>query len=567
MANNKALRRTFELIDKASRPLKGIQRGFRAMGQSGTRAMQSLRRAQRRLNLDRLAGSVMAVGRAARTTLAPVGRLAGSLAALAGIGGIGSLASIVTGFGREGDSIAKAADRLGLAIEQYQELRYAATRGGFEQGFDQSVRTLNQRIGDAKNGNKELAQLFRQLNIPLEDANGNLRTAGDILPDIAEAFRLNENAVTRTAIATKLFEAEGVGMINVLKGGREELARLRAEARENGLLTEEQARLAEQQQDAIFNLSAAWNGLTNAIGGELSPVLLPLIRSMRNWVNANREWLSSEITGSVTALVARLKEIDWVGLARGARDFFRSVNDLVTGTVGWKIALAGLAVVLASGVILNVVTLTLALGKLGVLLTATAVKLGLLVFGPVVAALGNLIVALRAGYGAMAAFNLVLTANPIGVLIVGIGALIAALAALVIYWDEIAAAAKRAWGVIVDAAELAWTKVKPIIEAMQKGLAALSNFNPVQLVSQGASALFSQFGDEEGGAAADPRRVRGGSLVARNAQNNASRVDVSGKTDVNVRFDNTPPGTRVKSSSEGRASSNLEVGYGLLAQP
>jgi len=81
------------------------------------------------------------------------------------------------------------------------------------------------------------------------------------------------------------------------------------------------------------------------------------------------------------------------------------------------------------------------------------------------------------------------------------------------------------------------------------------------------------FGDdddeEEAGepARADPRKVRGGSLVGRNAQNNASRIDVSGKTEVEVNFKNAPAGTRVAAKGSGSAAQpKLDVGYGLMGQ-
>ena len=584
-----SMKRTFELVDKATGPLRAISRSFREMGASGRKTLLMLRQMGQRLNLDRLARSFGAVGRAAGRALQPLRNMLGSLLALGGLGGAGSLVGIVRGFGASGDSIAKAADRLGLEIERYQELLYGAQASGFE-GFDQSIRTLNQRIGDAVSGNKDLKQLFSDMGISLHDANGEVRTAGDLLPDIAEAFRVNESAITRTSIATKLFEAEGVGMINMLAGGRAGLAALSAEAQKNGVLTEEQARLASDQQDAIFALTRAWGGLTDLIGAELAPIIIPLIQSMREWINTNREFLVTEISGAIRGLVTALKQVDWRKLVGDARAFAASVKRVVEATIGWKGVLIAIVGVLASGMILNVGLLIVALGKLGFAALGVAGKLAVMMSAQVIGAIGSFVTAIGAGYKVMAAFNLVLAANPIGLLIVGIAALVAAGALLVYKWDWVkeqfvgnwramlpflkltpigALISAGAWLVknwegvktffsgmwdsISETFRKGWESIQPIIEAMKTAL----KFTPVGALVAAGQAFFG----EDGSAASGPGSP--GGIVQQAARNNANRVDVSGAATLKVDFTNAPPGTRVTSRSEGVLMPQVNVGRAM----
>lgn len=60
--------------------------------------------------------------------------------------------------------------------------------------------------------------------------------------------------------------------------------------------------------------------------------------------------------------------------------------------------------------------------------------------GIVLGFIGALIVSLKVFIGVMTAVNLVMTANPIGLIIVGIGALIGAITLAIVYWDELKAA-------------------------------------------------------------------------------------------------------------------------------
>ncbi|NJQ04295.1 phage tail tape measure protein [Streptomyces lonarensis] len=58
---------------------------------------------------------------------------------------------------------------------------------------------------------------------------------------------------------------------------------------------------------------------------------------------------------------------------------------------------------------------------------------------------------------AQVALNLALWANPIGLIILAIVAIIAIIVVAIVYWDEIAAAISAAWSWIVDATSAAWT--------------------------------------------------------------------------------------------------------------
>ncbi len=81
--------------------------------------------------------------------------------------------------------------------------------------------------------------------------------------------------------------------------------------------------------------------------------------------------------------------------------------------------------------------------------------------------------------GAMNLLNIVMRANPIGLIVTGIGLLIGAIVLLVKNWDKVKAAvvsfAEKAKSVILDL----WNKIKPIFEKIANIAKVAFNFTPV----------------------------------------------------------------------------------------
>ena len=118
------------------------------------------------------------------------------------------------------------------------------------------------------------------------------------------------------------------------------------------------------------------------------------------------------------------------------------------------------------GVIRGVAILGPGLIGLGIALRAVSWILGaylpiVRLAGWLTALMGKYAVGTRIALAALAAWtgivtaaqwlwNIALTANPIGLIVVAIAALVAGIAGLIIYWDEVKEAAKAAWGWILD---------------------------------------------------------------------------------------------------------------------
>ena len=99
-----------------------------------------------------------------------------------------------------------------------------------------------------------------------------------------------------------------------------------------------------------------------------------------------------------------------------------------------------------------------------------------------VAFLTDLAIAIGVVSAAMAALKVViwavnaaLYANPITWIIALIGLLVAAIVALIVYWDEIVAGIKIGWNMLVETLQFGWEAAKSVLEKMKEGISNVLN--------------------------------------------------------------------------------------------
>lgn len=518
-------------------------------------------------SLGRTAGAVSAVGDRL-SGLAPV------VAAVASGFSAAGLVRVAGDYANVGAEVLATAKSINVGVEALQELRYAASVNKIEAGqLDSSLDRLQKTIINVATGQgDEAVSLFQRLGISARDARGNIKSAVDILPQIADAFARNQNGGMRKAMAESLGIDEA--LIPLLARGKQALLAYGQEARRLGIVLSEDAitaaaAYAEEQKKTTFALE----GLRNTVGASLLPVLQPLIETFREWLVANRELVASRVAEAVQAIADAFKGISLTAILDGVTGFVRAASDAVGLIGGWKNAAIALVVVMNAGLIYSTVAATREMGLLGWQIAKTVFQMGALIATQAAGAIMNFVTAIRAGYGAMAAFNLILAANPIGAVILAVTAL--AGAAYLIYdnWEPITKFFGDLWASIGKAFEdgVAW--VSGLLDPLMARIEQFKNI--LATVRGGAGGLFdmakSAIGLGPDPAAAPERRSGGPSLLA-----TAARAGVAGGpgapgpnggVDVNVRFERAPAGMRVDTQSRGAASTEVEVGHSFADMP
>lgn len=443
------------------------------------------------------------------------GRVGLPLTALSGLltgFGVGAIKKAMTGYAESGEEAYKGSLKTGLAVEQWQRLKYVFEQSGVSvEAMEASMGQLNKRLGLVASGKgKDLVGLFTKLHITLRDkVTGEMRSAGDILPQVADAFARNTNPVTRARMGFALFGKQWAEVVPLLVEGSAGIEQLTKRfGRLKGVMSEADARAAKDWGDLMGDVGVVVKGFSNTIAKELVPVLSPVVDGLIMWAAENKKLIASEVKVFVRDLVNGLRQFDWVSLANGVRSFGSSLAWLVDKVGGAQNALIGLVVVMNLQALAAAVSLASSIWRAGSALLGFA----LTAIAPV-APLQSLSTAM-------------LAANVSGAKLIGTMGKVGALAG-------VAGAAFAGWEV---GGWLNNNAVNPLVKALT-GDKDQTLGGWIYDVTHGADA---------------------GAKAPLVTPTPSSRVN----GEIRVSFDNAPPGMRVvQTTAQGGVSLNPDVGY------
>jgi hypothetical protein len=286
------------------------------------------------------------------------------IAAVASAGALFGVAKSVADFG---DKTAKTADKLGVGIEALQELRFAADRAGVTMSsFDVGLQRFVRRAAEAAQGTGVAKDTLKELGVQLLDSTGKMRPVEDLLGDVADGFKKIPSQSDRVRQAFKLFDTEGVALVNLLQQGSGALEQFRNEARMTGsILGEDTARASEEFQDRLKDVTSVIAGIRNEVGAKLIPVITDLMIRFRDFVILNRALIKERLDKFMSGLISILKTLTIV-----AKNVWIIVNRIVSIFGGWertlKLVIKSLGVFLALNLLSSIGGIALALGRMAV---------------------------------------------------------------------------------------------------------------------------------------------------------------------------------------------------------
>lgn len=240
-----------------------------------------------------------------------------------------------------GDEAAKAAKRVGITAEQYQELAFAADRSGAElQDVETGLRQQARSAAEAAEGVATYADAYKKLGVDVVDANGVQRDQIAILEDVAEGLKGITSEGEKISLASQIFGRGGSKLLPLLKEGRAGIRDLRAEARRLGLvMSEDAAARSEEFLDRMSDMKAAASGLRNTIGLALLPTMTRLVARTTEWLVANRDWIRQKAEVAAERVAKGFDRVLQV---------VRKANDAVRMVGGWGTILKGVAGAIAT---------------------------------------------------------------------------------------------------------------------------------------------------------------------------------------------------------------------------
>lgn len=169
------------------------------------------------------------------------------------------------------DNIGKTADKLGLTTDALQELRAAADAAGVSSTtLDMAMQRFGRRVAEARQGTGEAKAALEEMGIELFTVSGGVKDIDSVLGDVADAFTEVADQTDMNRLAMKLFDSEGVAMVNMLRDGQDALSETRAEMQKLGIVIDED--LIRKAEDSKTQLSA----MASVIKSNLSVAIIEL---------------------------------------------------------------------------------------------------------------------------------------------------------------------------------------------------------------------------------------------------------------------------------------------------
>tara|TARA_Y100000310_G_scaffold345852_1_gene471415 strand:+ start:16998 stop:18602 length:1605 start_codon:yes stop_codon:yes gene_type:complete len=237
----------------------------------------------------------------------------GMTAAGAGILAAG-LMSVKT-FAEMGDEVQKMALKTGFSTERLSELRFAAEQSGASiESIDKAVKRMSKSLIDADRGLETYQRSFDALGLSTEEV---LKLSPEEqFNTISMALAEVEDQALKSALAQEIFGRAGTELLPLLAQGADGIAELAAEAKELGIVfDQEAANSAAKLTDDMNSMQRSMDGVKVNIAQALIPVLIPLIKKITSVIKSITEWLKANpilskviivVVGAIGALLAVL---------------------------------------------------------------------------------------------------------------------------------------------------------------------------------------------------------------------------------------------------------------------
>jgi hypothetical protein len=234
-----------------------------------------------------------------------LGALKGKLSGLDSKIGVGDIVGAATGVtlvalaqrGLEyASSLGEVSQQLGVTTRDYQVYSYAASQAGIEQEtMDKGLAKLTLTLGKARLGAEGPTKALNALGISVADLKD--KTAGDVIPLLADGLGKIKDPAKRAALEVELFGKAGQKLDTLLSGGRGQIDELARAAADLGLvLSDEQIANADATADKLSEVKQVLEANVAKVVADNATSILSLASALGsltvgivNFLNSNPE--------------------------------------------------------------------------------------------------------------------------------------------------------------------------------------------------------------------------------------------------------------------------------------
>ena len=428
----RVIQSVFELKDKFSPGLRKIKKGS----------------AEYRRNLRDLKRTGVATFKAIK-----VGLVATSAAVVgAGVG----FSALVNKTAQAGDRIDKMSQQLGLSRQGFQELDYILGQNGLSiDRLSTGMRSLTGNMDGVRKGTQGSIDLFNRLGL---DSSVAALSQEEAFKKVVSAFQGMEEGAEKSYLAQQIFGASGqqlLPMLNDQEGSIESL--IENYDKLGGAMSDEAIDNSVKLTDTLNDLKIGIKGAFQSLAAPALPYFSNGIQWLVDKIPLVKQFGIDAFNSIREAIDSNIERFDSV------RSVFFEIKEMIVsafgpdgeggGAIAWLLDSAIPALVEGIAMILEKAAETyyffrdnwslispLLYGIVGALTAYYTITKAL-------------IIAKHAWTAAQWALNVAMNANPLGLIVLGIGALIAVGVLLVKNWDNIKLAGQKVWNGILGAVE------------------------------------------------------------------------------------------------------------------
>lgn len=205
------------------------------------------------------------------------------------------------------DELLTTAAQTGIAVSTLQELAYAqelvdVSLDTMTGSMARNIRSMN----SARNGSKELLDVYRDLHVQITDGNGRLRDSEEVYWDVIEALGKVKNETERDAYAMQLFGKSAQDLNPLIKMGADGLEQFRQEARDTGyVMSDDMVMALGSVDDSVQYFNNSLTTAKNTLGGSLAPVVSDFIDEVTNLIGVISEVVDESGLDEFLSVVVR----------------------------------------------------------------------------------------------------------------------------------------------------------------------------------------------------------------------------------------------------------------------
>lgn len=193
--------------------------------------------------------------------------------------------SVTTDFTNNAAAAERMAKSLGVSVEFFTGFEHVLSKVGIEgEETGQIIADISERIFDAGNGSKALAEDFGQLGLSVADLKEMAKDPETAILKLADAMKAAGPGAKRTFAAMSGLGDVGAKMLPILEQGSEGIKRMTREAAELGLVMDKDTAAASKRFNlSLGRLKGKFKGLRNELAAKLLPMTTKIVEAFSKW--------------------------------------------------------------------------------------------------------------------------------------------------------------------------------------------------------------------------------------------------------------------------------------------